>query len=194
MATQVSAIGFMSIPAKAYAVNWAYFAGSLPGLLQCRWLRVPIFLLSGNSMWPVPTIILKNGLTRQRRLFAAIVFVFFQLARMGLVLYLPALALAAVTPLDTITCILIMGVLSTVYTVVGGFEAVIWIEVAQAILLFGGGLVCLILAIAGLNGGLGDFFTLGIADQKFSLGHADWGLTSSTLFVILIGNIFIRPG
>ncbi|MRG44957.1 sodium/solute symporter [Chitinophaga sp. SYP-B3965] len=194
MATQVSAIGFMSIPAKAYAINWAYFAG-----VFTWFIAVPIV-----TRYYIPFIrklnvasayhYLEERFNSGSRLFAAAVFILYQLARMGLVLYLPSLALAAVTPLDTITCILIMGVLSTVYTVVGGIEAIIWIEVAQAILLFGGALICAILAIIGLKGGLGDFFTQGIADQKFSLGQADWSFTSSSLIVILIGNIFIRLG
>lgn len=194
MATQISAIGFMSIPAKAYAVNWAYFAG-----VFTWFIAVPIvtrayipFIRKINVASAYHY--LEERFSSGARLFAASVFVFYQLARMGLVLYLPSLALAAVTPLDTVTCILIMGVLSTVYTVVGGIEAVIWIEVAQAILLFGGAVICIILAVAGLNGGLADFFTQGIADQKFSLGQSDWGFTSSSLMVILIGNIFIRLG
>lgn len=194
MATQVSAIGFMSIPAKAYAVNWAYFAG-----IFTWFIAVPIvtrayipFIRKLNV--PSAYHYLEQRFNASARLFAACVFVLFQLARMGLVLYLPALALAAVTPLDTITSILIMGVLSTVYTVVGGIEAVIWIEVAQAILLFGGAIVCIILAVVGLDGGISDLFSLGMADHKFSLGRAEWGFTSSTLVVILIGNIFIRLG
>lgn len=194
MATQVSAIGFMSIPAKSYAVNWAYFAG-----VFTWFVAVPIVTRAYIPFIRKLNVASAYHYLEERfdtgaRMFAASVFVLFQLARMGLVLYLPALALSAVTPLDTITCILVMGVLSTVYTVVGGIEAVIWIEVAQAILLFGGAVVCIILAISGLNGGITDFFTSGIADQKFSLGQADWGFTSSTLLVILIGNIFIRLG
>jgi SSS family transporter len=194
MATQVSAIGFMSIPAKAYAVNWAYFAG-----VFTWFIAVPVVTRAYIPFIRKLNVASAYHYLEQRfdanaRLFAACVFTFFQLARMGLVLYLPALALAAVTPLDTITCILIMGVLSTVYTVVGGIEAVIWIEVAQAVLLFGGAIVCIILAVVGFNGGIADFFSFGIADSKFSLGQADWGFTSSTLVVILIGNIFIRLG
>ncbi|MBO9154712.1 sodium/solute symporter [Chitinophaga sp. GCM10012297] len=194
MATQVSAIGFMSIPAKAYAVNWAYFAG-----VFTWFVAVPIvtrayipFIRKLNVASAYQY--LEERFNSGARLFAASVFVLFQLARMGLVLYLPALALSAVTPLDTVTCILIMGVLSTVYTVVGGIEAVIWIEVAQAVLLFGGALVCIVLAVAGLKGGIGDFFTQGIADHKFSLGALNWDFTSSSLLVILVGNIFIRLG
>lgn len=194
MATQVSAIGFMSIPAKAYAVNWAYFAG-----VFTWFIAVPVVTRAYIPFIKKLNVASAYHYLEERfdagaRLFAACVFVLFQLARMGLVLYLPALALAAVTPLDTITSILIMGVLSTVYTVLGGIEAVIWIEVAQAILLFGGAIVCIILAVMNLNGGIQDFFSSGIADHKFSLGQADWGFTSSTLVVILIGNIFIRLG
>ena len=194
MATQVSAIGFMSIPAKAYAVNWAYFAG-----VFTWFIAVPIvtrayipFIRKLNVASAYHY--LEERFNASARMFAAAVFMLYQLARMGLVLYLPALAMAAVTPLDTMTCILIMGVLSTVYTVTGGIEAVIWIEVVQAILLFGGAVICIILAIAGLNGGIGDFFREGIADHKFSLGQGDWDFTSSSLVVILIGNIFIRLG
>lgn len=194
MATQVSAIGFMSIPAKAYAVNWAYFAG-----VFTWFIAVPIvtrayipFIRKLNVASAYHY--LEARFSAGARLFAACVFVLYQLVRMGLVLYLPSLALSAVTPLDTITCILIMGVLSTLYTVMGGIEAVIWIEVAQAVLLFGGALVCIVLAIMGLHGGVSDFFSYGIAGQKFSLGQANWGFTSSTLVVVLIGNIFIRLG
>ena len=194
MATQVSAIGFMSIPAKAYAVNWAYFAG-----VFTWFVAVPIVTRAYIPFIRKLNVASAYHYLEERfdpgaRLFAACVFVVYQLARMGLVLYLPALALAAVTPLDTITCILIMGLLSTVYTVVGGLEAVIWIEVAQAILLFGGAIVCIILAVVHLKGGMHDFFSSGMADQKFSLGQNTWGFTSSTLVAILIGNIFIRLG
>ncbi|WP_162946447.1 sodium:solute symporter family transporter [Chitinophaga barathri] len=194
MATQVSAIGFMSIPAKAYAVNWAYFAGVFTWFIAVPVVTRAYIPFIRKINVASAYHYLEERFNSGARLFAASVFVLFQLARMGLVLYLPSLALSAVTPLDTITCILIMGVLSTAYTVVGGIEAVIWIEVAQAILLFGGAIVCIVLAIAGLKGGLGDFFTQGIADHKFSLGEANWDFASSSLLVILVGNIFIRLG
>jgi hypothetical protein len=49
-----------------------------------------------------------------------------------LVQYLPSLALATVSQLDVTTCILAMGVLVIVYTVLGGIEAVIWTDVAPS--------------------------------------------------------------
>ena len=74
------------------------------------------------------------------RLVGSGAFIFFHLVRMGIILYLPALALSAVTGLNIYLCILVMGVLATFYTVLGGIEAVIWSDVLQAVLLLGGAL------------------------------------------------------
>ena len=64
---------------------------------------------------------------------------------MGIVILLPALALSAVTGLDVVTCIILMGVLSTLYTVLGGIEADIWTDVLQTVVLLGGALVALVI-------------------------------------------------
>lgn len=87
-----------------------------------------------------------------------------------------------------------MGVLSTVYTVAGGIEAVIWIEVLQAILLMGGALICVLMAISGTDGGVSTFWHTATEHNKFSFGSLDMDFTSSSLTVLLIGNIFIRLG
>jgi len=194
MATQVSAIGFMSIPAKAYATNWAYFAGVFTWFLVVpvvTWAFIPFFRkLDVTSAYEY----LEKRFNETTRLFAGVIYCFYQIGRMGLVIYLPAVALSAVAPIDTFTCVLIMGVLSTLYTVVGGIEAVIWIEVLQAALLLGGAIICVFLAINGTEGGLGEFVRVATENQKFSLGDFNLDFASSALGVILIGNIFNRLG
>lgn len=194
MATQVSAIGFMSIPAKAYATNWTYFSGVWTWFLVVpivTWAFIPFFRrLNLTSAYEY----LEQRFSPQVRLLSAVVYCLYQLGRMGLVVYLPAVALSAVSPLDTISCILIMGLLSTAYTVLGGIEAVIWIEVLQAILLMGGAIVCVILAINGIDGGVNSFWKTAVAENKFSVGSLNLDFSSSSLVVLLIGNIFIRLG
>lgn len=194
MATQVSAIGFMSIPAKAYATNWSYFSGVWTWFLVVpvvTWAFIPFFRkLDVTSAYEY----LERRFNERVRLFSGVIYCLYQIGRMGLVIYLPAVALSAVTPIDTFTCILIMGVLSTIYTVVGGIEAVIWIEVLQAGLLMGGAIICVVLAITGVDGGFPAFMDLAIDNNKFDLGALDFDLTSSVLGVILIGNIFNRLG
>lgn len=194
MATQVSAVGFMTIPAKVYATNWVYFVGVGTWFVVVpivNWAFIPFYRkLNLTSAYQY----LEARFDKTVRLLAAVIFVLFQVVRMGLVLYLPALALSAVLPIDTLTSILLMGVLSTLYTALGGIEAVIWIEVAQAILLFGGALLCFILAVSGLDGGLGQFWSVAVRDQKFSLGTTEWSWVATTAWVVLLGNVFNRLG
>ena len=156
MATGVSSIGFMAIPAKSFATDWAYFAGVATWFLVVpitTRVFIPFFhRLNVTSAYEY----LEVRFNLPARLFASGIFCIMQiLARMSAVLLLPALALSAVTGISTYTCIIAMGVLSTAYTVMGGMEAVIWTDVIQAIMLFGGALLCVVLVILGLDGGAG---------------------------------------
>ena len=56
--------------------------------------------------------------------------------RASIVLVLPALAISAVTGINVYASVVGMGLVTTVYTSLGGFQAVIWTEVFQGILKF----------------------------------------------------------
>src|SRR5690606_20401663 len=88
------------------------------------------------------------------RLLASVAFVALQWARMAIVLYLPSLALAAVTGLDVRVSILLMGVLCTIYTLEGGMRAVIWTDVMQVVVLLTAAVVSLVLLLWHVDGGL----------------------------------------
>jgi len=192
LATQVSSIGFMAIPAKSFATNWAYFAGVFTWFLVVPVVAavyIPLFRrLHVTSAYEY----LEARFNLPVRLFGAAAYSFMQLGRMAVVLYLPALALAAVTGLDHRACIITMGVLCTVYTVAGGIEAVVWTDVLQAVVLVGGAVLCVAVVLAGIDGGPARFVEVAAADGKFSFGpiHADIAVAS--LWIILLGNIFTR--
>ena len=115
----------------------------------------------------------------------------YQCGRIAIVLYLPALALATVSDFNIQTCILVMGVLCILYTVIGGIEAVIWTDVAQAVILMGGALFSLVFLVAGVEGGLGE--TVRVAAQGrhfFETVNWSWDLTVASGWVILIGSLF----
>lgn len=54
------------------------------------------------------------------RVFSSLSFILFQIGRMGVVLYLPAIALNIATGMDIMLCISLMGILSLIYTMMGG--------------------------------------------------------------------------
>ncbi|MGB6122406.1 MAG: hypothetical protein WBG80_10885, partial [Bacteroidota bacterium] len=87
-------------------------------------------------------------------------------------------------------CILLMGVFATLYTALGGIEAVIWTDVSQVIVLVGGALLSLIVISFAVDGGMGTIIRTGIAENKFHMFNWTWDATVDAVWVVLIGNIF----
>ena len=184
--TQLSAITFIAAPAKIYATDWLYFLGGVTLLLV-----MPVVVYCFLPFYRRLNVTTAYEYLEKRfnvavRLFGSAAFVLFQLGRMSIVLYLPAIALATVTGIDVIICILLMGVLATAYTVMGGIEAVIWTDVIQVVVLMGGALLCLGVIVADV-GGFGQVIAVGQANQKFRTFLWSWDSTQATVWVVVFG-------
>ena len=190
--TQLSAITFMAAPAKVYATDWVYFVNVLAIPLVAP--LVVYFYLPFYRRLNLTTAYeyLERRFNALTRLLASAAFILFQLGRMAIVLYLPAMALSTVTGLNVYVCILVMGVLSTVYTVMGGIEAVVWTDVLQVIVLLGGAILSLGIMIFHVEGGVETIWAVGIADDKFRLANLTWDYTTTALWVMIVGNLFIN--
>ncbi|XP_069946850.1 sodium-dependent multivitamin transporter [Cherax quadricarinatus] len=71
---------------------------------------------------------------------------------MGICLYTPSLALSTVTNLTTTASMAIMGAVCTVYITIGGVKAVVYTDVMQTLLMFGGVLLVVIISCIDLGG------------------------------------------
>ena len=192
--TMLSAITYLSIPAKAYATNWTWFIFNMtipimaPVIIYCF---LPFYRRLGiTSIYEYLEMRFSTGL---RKLGSAS-FAIFQLARMGIVILLPALALSSVTGWDVIYCIIAMGVLSTIYTVLGGIEAVIWTDVIQTIVLVGGALVAFFVILGEVDGGFSAIIETASRQDKFEMVNTDLSFVSGidTIWVIILGGIFAQ--
>ena len=74
------------------------------------------------------------------RLFGTGLFVLLVVLWMGFVVLVSAKVLAQITGWPLLTVIVSVGLVATVYTILGGLRAVIWTDVVQVALLIGGGL------------------------------------------------------
>lgn len=188
--TGLSAITFMAIPAKAYATDWSYTlvnAGILLVVPFIIYLFIPFFRkLNVTTAYEY----LELRFNAFVRIVCSISFILFQIGRMGVVLLLPAIALNVVTGFDIFLCIGLMGVLSLVYTMVGGIEAVVWTDALQVIVLMGGAILILVYACLNIDGGLFAIVHEAAADSKFHMGSTSWNLKQSTIWTVLIATFF----
>ena len=188
--TSVSAITYMTVPALAYTGDWVFILNSIGILFLAPFIVV--YYMPRLRESPVSTAYeyLEKRFNLLTRIYGSIVFGTFQLGRMAIVLYLPAIALSAATGLNITFCILAMGLLATLYTVLGGIEAVIWTDVIQSVVLVFGAILALVLVIMNIDGGLSAAFTTAAEADKFHTFNWSWDLTTSAVWVAVIGGIF----
>jgi SSS family solute:Na+ symporter len=188
----VSSISFLANPGKAYASNWgAYiFALSLPlaAWIAVRWF-VPFYRRSGEvSAYHH----LEKRFGPWARTYAVVCYMLTQVARLGTILYLLALALVPLTGWDIRLIIVLTGLVIIVYPLLGGTEAVIWAGVMQAIVLAGGALAVVGTLLFKMPGGPAEIFTVALANDKFSLGSFAATLNQPTFWVVLIYGLVIN--
>lgn len=187
--TSLSAITYMAVPAKAYSTDWLYFFLSMSQILTVPlviWMVLPFFRrLNVTTAYEY----LERRFHVVVRLVGGLAFLLFQFGRIGIVLFLPAIALSVVTGIDIYTCIIVMAVLSIFYTVLGGIEAVIWTDVKQVVVLTVGAIVCLVMMASGVEGGFDSLVDIAAGDGKMRLVDLDFNFNNPTLWVILGGGI-----
>lgn len=189
-ATALSAITFLSIPARAFATDWVWLLANMGIVLIApivAWCYIPAYRRA-----PITTAyeFLETRFNFFIRVYGSLCFLAFQVCRVGIVLLLPALALSAATGLNVYFSILLMGLVSIVYTVMGGIEAVIWTDVIQAIVLLAGALLALVLSLGAIDGGLPAAWAAATGAGKLHAFNWSWDWTAATVWVVLLGNAF----
>ena len=188
--TTLSAITFMSIPAKTYATDWSYLLFNF-GIV----LVVPIITLLFIPKFRSLGVTTAYEYLEQRfspfvRVLCSLSFILYQVGRMGVVLLLPSIALNVVTGLDIFVCISLMGVLALIYTYMGGIEAVAWTDALQVIVLLGAALAVVFSVAHATPGSFPALVSTAAADGKFSLGSLRFDLRQTTVWTVLIATVF----
>lgn len=191
-ATFVSSISFLALPGKAYMTNWNAFVFSLSipvaSILAVKFF-VPLYRGLG-SISAYNYLEIRFGVWA--RIYASVCYMLTQLMRTGAILLLLALPLNALFGWDVKTIIIVTGIAVTVYSMLGGIQAVIWTDAIQGIILIVGAIVCAIVLTFSMPEGPLQVFKIAAASNKFSLGSFGLSLKDSTFWVVLIYGLFIN--
>lgn len=186
-ATMISAITYLAIPAQVYATDWTYYPMLWMALLVCVLVvryYLPYFRRSGAVS---AYAILEERFNVATRLMASALFCAFMVARMALVMYLPSLALSAVTGIDIGLCIVLMGLVTVAYCTMGGVEAVVWGDVVQGFILVGGAVFAALYLWGNTEGGFAGAWKIAVDDDKMRLFVWSLDYRRVTFWVAILG-------
>lgn len=175
LGTYLSTITMLALPATSFGKFNMLYSVQLPCLVITAFLMTKFVLPRYRDAGIISVYeLLEMRLHASLRILASLSFLVLSIARMGLITYLTALTLHTVTGIDIRMLIVLMGSVTTVYTVAGGIEAVIWTDVVQVVVLVIGTLLSISFATAKVYLSGGDPIALAI--QYGKLRMFDWRL------------------
>ncbi len=146
MATQLSAISFISAPAfvglkLGGGMKWLTFEFAVPlAMIFIMIVIIPPLFRSGVvSIYEF----VEKRFSVSTRLILSIVFQISRALGTGVMVYAIAIILQAVLDIDFVYTILIISVITIIYSWQGGMKAVVWGDAIQMIILFGSLIICL---------------------------------------------------
>ena len=189
MSAYTSSISYIATPGKAFDANWHPIIFSLC-IVPIAWVVtkyvVPYYrkqrLISVYSF-------LEERLGLWGRLYAALSFLLYMIGRVAVILYLASLLLSTFVPWDIGLVIIAIGLVTIVYTLLGGMEAVIWTDVMQSAIMIAGILFCAVSLTLEVFSGPQPLIQAAWEGQKFSFGSWNLSLSSRTIWVMIIYGI-----
>lgn len=194
MATQLSAISFVSAPAfvalkAGGGMKWLTFEFSVP--LAMFFLMVvlvpPLFRSGVVSIYEF----IERRFDASTRMILSVVFQISRALSTGVMVYTIALILQAVLDIDFIYTIPLISIVTIIYSWQGGMKAVVWGDAIQMVILFAGLIIALIYGYFLMvdNGGSlshVDPERLQVINNNFGFGDGEYGI-----WPMIIGGFFL---
>jgi len=173
LATEISAVTIISVPATAYSENWQYvqfFIGSSLAKWAVAFLFIPAFYRHN-----VTTIyeFLAHRFGRASQVTGSLFFFVTRLAGSGVRLMAAALAVSILLNWGLVPTLVVFSAVSIVYIALGGVTAVVWTNVFQAAVFLVAGGATVVWIVAQVDGGLGAVFATAEAAGRLSV--INWG-------------------
>lgn len=198
VATETSALTFISIPGLAYTTNLGFLqiaAGYVLGRIVVAYTLLPRYY-EGELVTAYALLERRFGLPTRR--FASTVFMFTRAFGDSVRVFATAIPIALIigpaVPQEYVTpvSILMLGLLTLLYTYHGGMKAVVWTDVIQTVVYIAGGVAALILIGRGVSGGWGSILdTVGQAGKLQAVDTYMGFDRAQTMFAGLLGGAFL---
>ena len=195
VATETSTLTFLSVPGVSYMGSMTFLQLTL-GYLAGRTV-VALVLLPLYSQGKLHTAyaLLETRFGVGARRFTSAIFMATRLLADSVRLFATAIPLALITGWPYPVSIAVIGVLTVIYTYMGGLKAVVWVDTLQMSLYLGGALAAAVALQVAVPGGWGHILSSAAAAGKLQpLNFSFDPTTPYTFWAGLLGGSFLSIG
>jgi len=158
VATETSVLTFVSVPGMAYRGDWTFLQlamGYILGRVLVSLYLLPKFYNSGvTSIYEV----IGERFSPNVQKAASGVFLITRLLADGIRYLATAVVVQAVTGWPIWMAVILIGIITLIYTLSGGIRTVMWIDSFQFVLYLGGGLIAIFFSLKALDGSFSEIF------------------------------------
>ena len=195
VATETSTLTFLSIPGVAYMGTFGFLQltfGYLAGRVAVSAILLPAYY-RGELSTAYELLQTRYGIGIRR--FTSSIFMVTRLLADSVRLFATAIPLALITGWPYPVSIAVIGVLTLVYTYIGGIKAVVWVDALQMGLYMVGAVVAMAMLQALVPGGWGEILSSGSAAGKLAVLDFSFDLAVPyTFWAGLVGGAFLTMG
>ncbi|NOY38225.1 MAG: sodium/solute symporter [Chlorobi bacterium] len=189
MSAYTSSISYIAVPGKAFDANWHPLIFALMAIPVAWFITKYVVPYYREKNIISVYAYLEEKMGAWARIYASLSFVLFMIGRTAVILYLSSLLLSQFISIDIRYLILIIGLVTVVYTLMGGMEAVIWTDVMQSVIMIGGILIIGYLLTKDIFSKPGFLIQNAIDAHKFNWGKTTFSFNSRTIWVMIIYGI-----
>ncbi|RKD20106.1 sodium:solute symporter [Pelobium manganitolerans] len=195
MATQASAITFLSAPGLAYADGMRfvqfYFGLPLAMIILCITF-IPIYhKLKVYTAYEF----LEQRFDLKTRAFTAFLFLIQRGLSTGITIYAPSIILSTILNIDTTYTTLFIGSVVVIYTVYGGTKAVSYTQMLQMSIIFCGMFLAGFMVVKLMPADVGFVKALKIAGKMDRMNVIDWTFDLNNRYTVwtgILGGLFLQ--
>ncbi|MDZ4286924.1 MAG: sodium/solute symporter [Prosthecobacter sp.] len=192
IAAMFSGVSYLATPAEIYKNGFAFAWGLFSFFIITPFVTLVMLPLFYQSRFFTAYQYLEDRFARQVRVLASTLFILRVLFWLAAATYAPALALQQATGMSLEFTILCTGLLTTFYTTLGGMKAVIWTDMLQLAVLFGGQLMIAMVALGKVPGGAEGVYQIALEKGRFDLSFSLDPTARMTFWTVVIAAPFLN--
>lgn len=189
-ASTLSSFTFIAFPGWAYDGNWE--------VLIREYMSGIAFVFSAFVLIPLYRQIVRMSVFEYlearfstfARVYSSAGVLLLAPIGFGIIIYVMCLAVNSITGWNIHTIIVVVAVITVVYTLFGGIEGVIWTELIQGLLFMGSGVLVVVYLLFFAGSSPSELLQVATSSEKFKLAEPSFSMTEQTVWLMLWAGMF----